>query len=97
MTGILTTQVPFPCRQLFHHIAIANGRARERNFLGGKGLLQTQVRHYRTDYAAIQQAPGRAMGRDDVKQLIAIDDCAFMIDHGDAIAIAVEGDADVRS
>ena len=40
-------------------------------------------------------APRLQRGRDDVQQLVTVDDPAAVIDHQHAVAVAVEADADI--
>ena len=55
-----------------------------------KRMFQTQVAHDRTDHGPRQRLLLVPCARNDVQQLIAIDDPSQVIDHHQTIAIAVE-------
>ena len=57
--------------------------------------LETEVAHHRADHRTRSVPCELARARDDVQQLIAIDDAPQMIDHDQPVAVAIECQAHV--
>ena len=58
-------------------------------------MLESQVAHHRANHGPLEAAFPLARGREDIKQLITIDDGTILIDHDQAIAIAIQRHTDV--
>ena len=59
--------------------------------------LETEVAHDSADNRTAQRTLAVAVSRDDVQQLITVDQVAALVDHHDAIAVAIKRHANVRS
>ncbi len=59
-------------------------------------LLESEVRHQRADDAAGMHAAPPVVHRDHVQQLVAVVDAAVLVGDQQAVAVAVERDAEVR-
>ena len=75
------------------HVAIADLGAPELDALLAQRHLEAEVAHHRPDHGSLEQPGALARGRDDVDELIAVDDAAQAVDHDEPIAIAIERDA----
>ena len=78
------------------HVAVADLGAQELDAEVAQRELEPQVAHDRADDGAAQAARLAAVARENVDELIAVDEIAALVDHDDAIAVAVEREADVR-
>ncbi|MCY1412218.1 hypothetical protein D9M71_276180 [compost metagenome] len=95
--GILATQHPATFEHLGHHVAVADLGAHEGDVARRQGQLQAQIAHQGADHSGPfgQTIALLEIGGNDVKQLVAIDHGAGMVDHQHPVAVAVEGDAHV--
>ena len=84
-------------RSIAEHVTIADLGAVKVDARGAQRHLESEVAHHRADDRALQRAVLLARARDDIEQLIAIDDAAEMIDHDQAVAVAIERKPDVRA
>src|SRR3546814_6713954 len=76
--------------QQFHDIAIANLGAQKLDAQCIECTFDAEIRHLRADHRAAQIAVGVLPLRDDVKDLIAIDNIAVRIDKQTAIGVTVQ-------
>ena len=81
--------------QLLQHVAVADRGAIERDAFARQRLLEAEVGHQRADDAARQRLAAPIVHRDHVEQLVAVVGAAVAVDHQQAVAVAVERDADV--
>ena len=89
----LATQRYRRIRAACQDIAIADLRAFELDALLAQRHFESEVAHHRPDHRTLQRSGALARSRDDVDELVAIDDAAKAIDHDEPIAVAVERDA----
>ena len=60
-----------------------------------EGNLQTQVAHHGANHRSLQGPRFLTRTRDDVQKLVAVDDPAQVIDHDEAITVAIERESDM--
>src|SRR6185312_4643111 len=77
------------------HVAIADRRALEIDATLAQRHLQTEVAHHRADHRTSERAAAAARLRNDVEELIAIENAAEVIDHDEADAVAIQREAHV--
>ena len=90
-------EAPAAVGQFAHDVAVAHGTAGEGDVQFAEREFESEVAHLRADNAAEFAPLALPVARDHVEQFVAVDDAAVMIDHDDAVAVAVEGDAQVRA
>ena len=98
MAGLFAAQIETMLAHMFADIAIAH-------FGTGEGEIQPleifgkpHVRHDRGDHAtALETAGAMKFARDERHDLIAIHFFTQLINHDNAVGIAIEGDANVRA
>jgi hypothetical protein len=76
--------------------SIADLGATELDALFRERMFQPQIAHHRTDDRADQLLPLLALARNDVEQLIAVDQSAEVIHHHETVTVAIERDAGLR-
>ncbi len=79
------------------HIAVADLDPQERQLQRGQGLFQPVVGHQRADHRPAQAAAGLPAAGQHVQQVVAVDRVALVVGHQHAVAVAVEGDAQLRA
>ena len=87
---ILTAEHPFFFAHRLQHVAIADGRARERDAAPRQRLLETEIAHEGPDDAAGHATAPPVIERDDVEKLIPVVHPALGVDHHQPVAVAVE-------
>ena len=97
MTGRFAPDHSTALLQHGEHVAIADLRASELDSKIPQRDLETEVAHDGADNRTAQHALAVAIPREDVQQLIAVDQVAALVDHHDAVAVAIERHAYVRS
>ena len=95
MSGSLATQDAARLAQHRQHVTVTDRGAAELDAGGAQRDLQPQIAHHRADDRSTQAARLLQRACDDVQQLVAVDDAPEMIDHDQAIAIAVQGETHV--
>lgn len=96
MPGVLATHQPVTLLQGRDNVTVAHIGAYELDTQVSQCQLKAKVAHQRTDNATLQFATLVQVTGNDKQQLIAIDHGTGVIDHQHAIAVAIEGDTDVR-
>src|SRR5205085_5674074 len=92
----LAAELGLPPLQLLPDVAVADLRADEPDAIAGERRFEAAVRHDRADdelrveLPVLREVPGRE-GEDEV----AVEDGAGAVDGHDAVAVTVEGEADV--
>src|ERR1043165_7042712 len=81
----------------FQYIAIADRRALQGDAFPRQSLLETEIAHEGADDAAMQRTATAIVERNHVQQLIAVVRASLTIDHHEAIAVAVQANADIRA
>ncbi len=95
MARLLAAEIGPEAPHLLEHVAVADGGSRHLEPERRQGPLETEVRHHRRDHdAALERAarherPGA--GRENV---VAVSDGAGLVDHDEAVAVAVEREAE---
>jgi hypothetical protein len=95
VTGAFATEHPVVGEQPLHHVSVADFCTLELDSDFIQSKLDTQIGHQRTDDTAFQAILGKALGRDDVEQLIAIHLGSVPIHHQNPIAIPIECDPQI--
>ncbi len=95
VSRILATENPPLIQHLGNHVTITHLGPAERNLARLKGELEPEVAHQGTDDSAGQAFAFLQIGRDDVEQLVTINDRTGMVDHHHPIAISVKGDPEI--
>ncbi len=90
MTRVFGTDTPAFFLHFFQHIAVANFRPSKRNTQLFQRQLEAHVAHQRTYRTTTQLSLTQGFTGDDVHDLIAIDLIAFVVNHNNAVAIAVQ-------
>src|SRR5438105_15300971 len=98
MTRRLATELRAPLRHLLPHVPVADLRANELDAVLGEQRGEGAVRHHRPDDDLWLKAavPGEVPGGESEHQ-IAVVDVAACVHGDDAVAVAVEGEADVEA
>jgi len=78
------------------HVSIADLGAQELDTEAAQRELEPEVTHDRADDGAAQFLRRAPFARQDVDELIAVDEVAPFVDHDDAVAVTVEREAHVR-
>src|SRR5262249_51398880 len=79
-------------------VAVADGRARERDALAGEGRLETPVGHDGADDASGREPPATLPGRgDDPEDVVAVQDAAGLVSEDRPVGAAVVRDAEARA
>ena len=97
MTRGLTAELPSRLAQHLEHVTIAHPGPPESHAPVFQRPLQAEVAHERADYRPAQCIAIATIRGQDEQQLVAVHEIAEMVDHHDAVAVTVEGDADVCS
>ena len=97
MAGIFTAALPAFVAQHLQHITVADLGARERHRQFLERLFKRKIAHQRTDGAAVQRAARLSVFDHGVKQLIAIEQRTVGVAHEQAIGIAIERQAKMRT
>ncbi len=95
VAGILAAKHPAFLLHQFEHVAVAHRCARQRYAAAGERLLEAEVAHQRADDAAGHRAAAPVVERDDVEQLVAVVGVTLGVDHHQAVAVAVEREAEI--
>ena len=94
----LAADVEAVLAHIFEHVAVADRRARQRKPQAGEVALQPEIGHDGGDDPGFAQpAVAQPAFGDDRHQLVAVDQMAFLVGDDDAVAVAVERDADIRA
>ena len=96
MTRVLAAELPAALVQHLEHVAVTYLGAGERHGHFLQRVLEPEIGHLRADHAAAQNAARAPVPGNDVQQLIAVIELARRIRHDDAVAVAVEGDSEMR-
>ena len=94
MPGVLAAELPALLAHQLEHVAVADAGAAEADAQARHRLLEREVGHQRAG-DAFQRLARRALAGDDEQQLVAVVGPALRVDDGDAVAVAVEGDAEI--
>src|SRR6185437_16094572 len=97
VAGGLAAEDAAPLTQEAEHVAVADLGTLELDAALAKGDLEAEVGHHGADHGTPQGAVALACMGDDEQELIAVEDAAEMIDHDEAIAVAVEREAHVSA
>src|SRR5689334_10209995 len=97
MPRVLAAAFPPALEKAFEHVAVADLRAHEVDSHLREAALEREVGHQRADHAALQPRFGLAVLHHRVEELVAVEERAVVIGHREAVAVAVEGDAEVRA
>src|SRR5690606_35995426 len=92
MTGGFPADDPAGGPHLLEHVPVADLGPDEFDACIEQGMLEPEIAHYRAHYRTLEAAFFLAGARQDEEQLVAIDDIADLVDHHDAIAVAIERD-----
>src|SRR5690606_11116592 len=92
MTGGFPADDPAGGPQRLVHVPVAELGPDEFDACIEQGMLEPEIAHYRAHYRTLEAAFFLAGARQDEEQLVAIDDIADLVDHHDAIAVAIERD-----
>jgi hypothetical protein len=95
VAGGFTTEHATAFDQRLVHVTVTDVAAHERNLQVGEGLLHAVVAHQRADHRAMQAAFGLPRAGQDVQQVIAVDRIALVVGHQHAVAVTIEGDAEI--
>ena len=76
-------------------MAVADPGPHETDAARLQRTLETEVAHQRADYRTAQRPGGQAIAHEQEQQVVAVADRSVRVDHLHAIAVAVEGDAEV--
>ena len=95
MPGILAAEFPAALSQHFQHVTVADFRARKGYFQPRQRVLERKIAHLRARHAAVERAAALRVARDHIQQLVAVIGHAARIHHHQAVAIAVERDAEI--
>ncbi len=95
MTGVLATDTPSLLIHHLQHVAVTDLGAGERDAEGLQRQLQTHVGHQGANHAPLEAAVAQGIARDDIEDLVPVDDVAGAVHHHQAIAVTVEGDTEV--
>jgi hypothetical protein len=79
------------------HEAVADRGALEGNAALAERMLERVVAHQRADHRAAQAAAVAPVLREQPDQRVAVEQAAVAVHHQHAVAVAVEGDAEVRA
>src|SRR5690606_12199957 len=93
----LTSKHTARLAQLLEHVAIAHFRTLKLDALLRERMLETQIAHDGSDDRADERFLFVPRARNDVEQLIAVDEPTEMIDHEESIAVAIQRDSHIRA
>ncbi len=79
------------------HVAVTDLRAFEFDALLAQRHFEPEIAHHGSHHRTLQRSGALARCRDDVDELVAIDDAAETVDHDEAVAITIERDARGRA
>jgi hypothetical protein len=95
VAGVFAAQCPALFVQHFQHIAVAHLGPRKGDAEACQGMLEAEIAHQGADHARYGfPAELRGLG-DHVEDLVAVVHVTVGINHDDAVAVAVQGDAHV--
>ena len=96
MAGLLAAQRPGAPAQLLEHVAVADRGDRDLDPGRLHRGVEAVVGHHRHGHAVARQAPAGAQvqGRER-EQLVAVHDRALAVHRHHAVAVAVEGEAEI--
>ena len=83
-------------RQFFQHVAVANLGTHQLHTLGAQCQLHGHVGHLGTHHARHQLIAHHALARQQVQQLVTVEQASAAINHLQAVRIAIQGDTEVR-
>src|SRR5260221_5134292 len=95
MSRVLAAALPLLVDEHLEHVAVADAGAREGDAHLAEPALEREVGHQRADHAAREAAARLAMLHDRIQQLVPVEERAVPVGHREAVAVAVEGDAEV--
>ncbi len=81
--------------EFLEHVAIANAGAMEFDVPLLQGVLQAQVAHHGANDRPMQPAFLLPRRRQDIQDLVAVDELTVFVDEHDAIPVAIQRDTDV--
>jgi hypothetical protein len=81
--------------QLLQHVAVADIGAHERHLQLAHRAFEAIIAHQGADQRAVQAAAALPVARQHVEDFVAVDQRTAAIDHLDAVAVAVERDAEI--
>ncbi len=96
MAGLLAAERPLAAAHLVDHVAVADLGDGDLDPLLLHRLVEAEVAHHGDDDAAVELAAGSQATGGQGDQLVAVVDLAVPVDREDAVAVAVEGEADAR-
>ena len=98
MSRRLAADVEAALAHVFEHVAVADRSARQRQPDTREVALQPEIGHDGGDDPGLAQpAVAHPAFGHHRQQLVAVDQMAFFVDEDDAVAVAVERDADIRA
>src|SRR5690606_3524619 len=77
------------------HIAVTDLGADKLDPLLQQCVLEPQIAHHGAYYRSLEPALFFTCAGQDEQQLVTVDDVANLVDHHDAITVAIQRDADV--
>ena len=83
------------CPQHLQDVAVAHGRAHERDAELLQREFEPEIAHDGADDGALEVARGEPRLGQDVQELVAVHGAAEVVHHHEAVAVAVERDAGV--
>src|SRR5512134_1871658 len=95
VTGSLAAEDAALALQHREHVAIADLGAQKLDTQAAQRELEPEVAHDRADHRAAQCSSAASVARQDIEDLVAVDETAALVDHDDAVAVAIERQADV--
>ena len=90
-------RMPPVSRKHSENVTVAHRRPLEFDAAFAQRHLEAEVAHHRADHRTAQRAGCCGALRDDVEQLVAVDQAAEMINHHQAVAVAIERQPDIRA
>src|SRR5205814_9228431 len=97
VTRRLAAQYAAALLEQLQHVAVADLRAQELDAARAQRELEPEVRHHRADDRAAQRPRFEPVAREHIEELIAVDEVTALIDHQDAVAVAVERETHMRA
>ena len=82
--------------QSFENLTVSHVRAIEHDAPLSQRFLEPEVRHQGPDHSAAENPAPLAVLGDHEQDVVAVEDLAARIDHDEAIAVAIQGDARIR-
>ncbi len=96
MSGLFSTEIEPALPHCVHDVAVADVAAQQLTAIRFDRALEAEVAHDRSDEGASPKALGaKHARRAQCHDHVAVDLIAFLVDHDDAVGVAVEGDAEV--